>query len=296
MEPPISLQVHRSAHNASKLPSYRSVDLTLTATNLDNNARLLQSVALPLPSTILDTATTTSQTNIRKGHARNLSELVATSTPPLSAPLNPRPLTSPSTPTYIDASSQPAGVARHKPTRNVPALRSGNNSGKGPPPAMITQKLSLHEIDNPTKDWVVNQSLTTSSPIDDRKPLPAEPTAEPTKPITPLIPPIRGFRTSRKSSVENATSPRSPRLSMDQDDTLRALDGYTPQRTSRRDQEEQSSDDSDLFLKLAREEAAGTTRGPIRRVCRRIPHVRICLYNFPAHFITVAYMTMILIY
>lgn len=57
---------------------------------------------------------------------------------------------------------------------------------------------------------------------------------------------------------------------MDQDETL-TLDGYTRQRSSRREQEEQSSDDSDLFLKMAREETAGNIRGPIRRVCWRIP-------------------------
>ena len=62
----------------------------------------------------------------------------------------------------------------------------------------------------------------------------------------------------------NAISPRT--TSMDQDETLKALDGYNTQRVPRRESEEQSSDDSDLFLKLAREENAGTTRGPIRRV------------------------------
>jgi hypothetical protein len=52
---------------------------------------------------------------------------------------------------------------------------------------------------------------------------------------------------------------------MDQDDTLRALDGFNSQRPPHRE-EEQNSDDSDLFLKLAREEPTGTSRSGIRRV------------------------------
>jgi hypothetical protein len=136
---------------------------------------------------------------------------------------------------------------------------------------MITQQkipLQAIETENSTKDWVVNQSaITATSPNDERKPLPTEP--QESKPITPLIPPIRGFKTSRRSSGEiNVISPRA--TSMDQDETVRPLDGYNAQRSSRREQEEQSSDDSDLFLKLAREETAGNSRGPIRRVRRRI--------------------------
>lgn len=58
-----------------------------------------------------------------------------------------------------------------------------------------------------------------------------------------------------------------------QDETLRALEGFdrvNSQRSSNREQEEHNSDDSDLFLKLAREEASMNNpsgRGPIRRVC-----------------------------
>jgi hypothetical protein len=58
-----------------------------------------------------------------------------------------------------------------------------------------------------------------------------------------------------------------------QDETLRALEGLdrmNSQRPSNAEQDEQNSDDSDLFLKLAREEAPmnnSSGRGPIRRVC-----------------------------
>jgi len=60
---------------------------------------------------------------------------------------------------------------------------------------------------------------------------------------------------------------------MDQDDTLKALEGFNSQRLAARDrdeQTEQNSDDSDLFLKLAREEAAGAARVN-RRVCSTAP-------------------------
>jgi hypothetical protein len=60
---------------------------------------------------------------------------------------------------------------------------------------------------------------------------------------------------------------------MDQDDTLKALEGFNSQRLTTRDRDEpneQNSDDSDLFLKLAREEAAGTARAVNRRVCTHL--------------------------
>jgi hypothetical protein len=70
----------------------------------------------------------------------------------------------------------------------------------------------------------------------------------------------------------NATSPRIPSMDADgQDETLRPVDGFDRtmgQRALNGEQEEQNSDDSDLFLKLAREEAANnlSSRGLIRRV------------------------------
>lgn len=56
---------------------------------------------------------------------------------------------------------------------------------------------------------------------------------------------------------------------MDQDDTLKSLEGFNARLAGRdRDEHtEQNSDDSDLFLKLAREESAATVRAANRRVC-----------------------------
>ena len=60
---------------------------------------------------------------------------------------------------------------------------------------------------------------------------------------------------------------------MDQDDTLKALEGFHVQRFVAQDRDEpaeQNSDDSDLFLRLAREESAATARTVNRRVCQHI--------------------------
>lgn len=275
MEPPISLHSHRLDNNSSKLPSWRISDLSAkslldSASSNEDNARPKPVHQQHWPS---ETATTISipptsppENNIKREHVRNHSESV-TNTPPRPS-LQPRPVTSPGgLAIQFNSSSQLPPVAKQK-ARNVPASHSGNNGylGKGPPPAMITQQkvpLQVIETENSTKDWVVNQSvITATSPNEERKPLPAEP--QESKPITPLIPPIRGFKTSRRSSGDiNVTSPRA--TSMDQDETVRPLDGYNAQRLSHREQEEQSSDDSDLFLKLARDETVGNSRGPIRR-------------------------------
>lgn len=283
MEPPISLHSHRIDHNSSKLPSWRISDLSAksllsSASSNEDNARPKlvhhhQHWPSQTATPISIPPTSPPEKNVKKEHIRNHSESVANT--PRRPSLQPRPVTSPGgLAIQFDSPSQLPSVAKQK-ARNVPAspaAHSGNGYlGKGPPPAMITQQkipLQAIETENSTKDWVVNQSaITATSPNDERKPLPAEP--QESKPITPLIPPIRGFKTSRRSSGEiNVISPRA--ISMDQDETVRPLDGYNAQRSTRREQEEQSSDDSDLFLKLAREETAGNSRGPIRRVRRHI--------------------------
>lgn len=287
MDPPMSLHSHRLDNNSSKLPSFRSADLSakslLNSANQDNarpklvkQQHWLSQQNATTPSTVPDIPI---ENNEKREHVRTQSVSVAST--PSRPSLQPRPLTSPGgLAIQPNIPSQVPSIARQK-ARNLPASHSGNNGylGKGPPPAMITQKIYLQatETENSTKDWVVNQSaITATSPDDERKPLLSEPQEPEPKPVTPLIPPIRGFKTSRKSSVEiNATSPRV--TSMDQDETIRPLDGYSTQRLSRREQEEQSSDDSDLFLKLAREETLENGRGPIRRVCSRIPmHCFFC--------------------
>jgi hypothetical protein len=136
---------------------------------------------------------------------------------------------------------------------------------------MITQKVSLQALDTEksTKDWVANQSALTSPSATGESKTSSSVSAISSQPTTPLIPPIRGFRTSRRSTELAA----SRRVSMDQDDTLKALEGYNAQRFAARDRDdptEQNSDDSDLFLKLAREESAATARAANRRVCRHL--------------------------
>ena len=288
MERPISLHSHRLNHNSSKLPSWRISDLaakSLLASTSSNEED--DDASKPLhhhhhhhhrPSR---TATAISilptSPDVKREHIRNRSESVANS--PFRPSLPPRPVTSSGAGAgasaglaiQFDNASQLPSIAKQK-ARNAPALpasHSGNGYlGKGPPPAMLTQRVSLQaiETENSTKDWVVNQFAIAADSKDDAKPLPAEP--QESQSITPLIPPIRAFKTTRRSSWEvNVTSPR--RTSMDQDDTVPPLDGYDAQRLSRREREEQSSEDSDLFLKLAREETAGASRGPIRRVRRR---------------------------
>jgi hypothetical protein len=149
---------------------------------------------------------------------------------------------------------------------------------------MITQKVSLQALDteNSTKDWVADQSALTSPSAtgesNSNKTSSAAASALSSQPTTPLIPPIRGFRTSRRS-----TEAASRRVSMDQDDTLKAFEGFSAQRFLARDrdeQPEQNSDDSDLFLKLAREESAATARTVNRRV-RTVQSVNLKRYAPP---------------
>lgn len=262
MSVPISLHIFRMEENASKMP-FRRGDLISGTTHWPSaTVEVVTAQPSSVPSTTIDI-----DNNVKKEHTRHHSESAADipPTPPRPSLLGPRPVTSGG----LLVRNQSDANSSHLPSVNLAKARKlpARNLGKGPPPSMS----SFHAIDieKSTKKWVVNQTaLSTSSPLDEEKPLPAVP-QESKSPVTPLIPPIRGFKTSRKSAEMNATSPH--RTSMDQDDTLRALDGFNSQRPSHRDQEEQSSDDSDLFLKLAREEATGKSRsGFIRRVRARI--------------------------
>ena len=146
------------------------------------------------------------------------------------------------------------------------------DSWSGPPPAMITRGHS------DTSDWVAEQSVVPSSisipTAGLEKPMLDSAQQQSRPPITPTIPPIRAFRSSRRSADMNATPVRRSSTGQDsQDETLRALEGFdrvSSQRPARLEQEEQNSDDdSDLFLKLAREESTmniSSNRDPIRRV------------------------------
>jgi hypothetical protein len=249
MEPPISLHIHRLQNSRSRFPTFRKTDLASTSSNNPNEGEgegegnSLADLS-PQPEHL---------------HTRNHSESAATASSPSRPPLSlhPRSLTSLGT----HALENPIPTQK---ARNVPASHS---RGTGPPPAMITQKISLQHIDtkSSTKVWVNNQStLTPPTSAGETNISPAHlPSQSQSQPPTPLIPPIRAFRSSRRSAEMGETSTR--RVSMDQDDTLRALDGFNSQRPLHRE-EEQNSDDSDLFLKLAREEPTGTSRSGIRRV------------------------------
>ncbi|KAH8595696.1 hypothetical protein B0O99DRAFT_686681 [Bisporella sp. PMI_857] len=294
MEPPISLHSHRLTNSSSKLPTFRHADL---AKSPDAGAQQ-QGLGLGLPSLwpSFSTANTTFQptsnpyenVNHQTGHHRSDSDSSANiSAPPKPASTQERSLvtslasTSPADPLEpqqhqhqhqqqpqinSEDGASTTTSQNHPPftRRNTRKIPGNGYLGKGPPPAMLTQKSLLQsvETEDPTKDWVVNQStLTATSPIDQRKSVPQSPHSQPVTPSTPLIPPIRGFKSSRKS----VDVPRS--AAMEQDETLKVLDGFNSRRPSyiNREQEEQSSDDSDLFLKLAREEAGNTRAGPIRR-------------------------------
>lgn len=234
-----------------------------------------------LPSSSFPNDSSPRLSNPDRSHARTRTRSGGPQSPPSS-----------STTTTTSTSSPPSALARaHKPPRNhpVPASHSRNDVlGSGPPPAMITQKVSLQALDteNSTKDWVADQSALTSpsatgestSNSNSNKTSSAAASALSSQPTTPLIPPIRGFRTSRRS-----TEAASRRVSMDQDDTLKAFEGFSAQRFLARDrdeQPEQNSDDSDLFLKLAREESAATARTVNRRV-RTVQSVNLKRYAPP---------------
>jgi hypothetical protein len=217
------------------------------------------------------------------GHVRHFSDS-ATAAPSRSSLPAGRPLTFSGFATLSRgdssfASSQPAAsTATATARKRVPASHSRNglrDSWKGPPPAMLTQGHG----DN-TSDWVAEQSTIpppTSFPTTIEEPTTDEAHLQQARAVNnPVIPPIRAFRSTRRSAEMNATHMRPPSMDGDnQEETnLRPPDGVDSvdsQRSSNREQEEQNSDDSDLFLKLAREDASMNTTsggGPTRQVCR----------------------------
>ena len=288
MQPPVSLHSHRLDNNASKLPSFRHADLNLNANQSDAPGSGAGSGTGPLPGLALlwpSETTPYSPSDLeqkivdcnviyKKDHARNYSESavqVSLKKDESSVQAKQRPVTSTgpvesriiasNTP---DASTTTQAILTKEKAKKDPARDS---RGRYPPLAMLNGSQKYFqastiktENNNPTEDWVAEQSVLTTSPLDDRKSQPLE--SPLSQPVTPSIPPIRGFKSSRKS-----VDALSPRAAMDQDDTVRGLDGYNSRRPLNREQEEQSSDDSDLFLKLAREESAANSRsGIVRRV------------------------------
>ncbi|RDW83410.1 hypothetical protein BP5796_04901 [Coleophoma crateriformis] len=109
-----------------------------------------------------------------------------------------------------------------------------------------------------TRNWVEEQSIAIPSAHASHPP-PSAPrrvvslTIDDKKVSSPKISPIRQFKPSRNSTGSTRMAPS--RRESDEDTTIRALDGFDPDRTPR-DLDEQNSDDSDLFLNMAREEEA----------------------------------------
>ena len=270
-----SLHNHRLNHNPSKLPSYRVSDL-LSGPQLQAPVLAEHEPATSAFEPAHNHPNERTQVSVQhqNQHTRNQSDSATTSPSRSTLPLA-RPLSFPGVPSFA-TSTPPSIQLPTKARKGVPASHSRNglrDSWKGPPPAMLTQRHS----DN-TSDWVAEQSTIPppiSIPTSVETPT-KDPAHQPSRPpLTPVIPPIRAFRATRRSTELNTNSVRRSSMDQDnpQDDTLRAREGFeraNSQRSSNREQEEQNSDDSDLFLKLAREEASVNNpsgRGPVRRVC-----------------------------
>jgi len=289
MLPPVSLHSHRLDNNASKLPTFRHADLNLTTANKSAVPAAAQAgLTMLWPSSETAPSAPCSpsdpeQNEIvqkkhvinKKVHVRTYSEtavqqhLLKNEESP--APEKPRPVTSSGPVESVTGSDNTPGSSTTHPILTRAKARKDparDSRGRHPPLAMLngpqkyfqTVTVLTENKNNPTEDWVANQSVLTTSPLDDRKPQPLQ--SPSSQPVTPSIPPIRSFKSSRRS-----IDAPSPRTAMDHDDTVRGLDGFNSRHPLNREQEEQSSDDSDLFLKLAREESAGSNRsGVIRRV------------------------------
>jgi len=157
---------------------------------------------------------------------------------------------------FETAAAVEAEVASQKATRNVLAASPAN-----------ARMLAL--ANTKTSQWISEQSNleTVKSPSATSPSQPRLPrSVADSNPSRPLILPIRGFKPSKRMSQD--------------DNTLSALQGLHSQRSS---QDEQNSDDSDLFLKVAKEEESrqnnnGFSRSDNRRVRTfHISQFLICL-------------------
>ncbi|KAH6682047.1 hypothetical protein B0J14DRAFT_469896 [Halenospora varia] len=141
---------------------------------------------------------------------------------------------------------------------------------------MITQgSYKIDTTSTSTSTWVASQAqqtITIPSPSQHSQtlPSPAQPTSARSTDTTgsrPLIKPIRGFKPSNRKSTEMALR----RTSTNDDNTLRALEGYEPKRriSDPIDPDEPNSDESDMFLRAAREEMPRqASNGPVETISR----------------------------
>ncbi|CAG8959150.1 hypothetical protein HYFRA_00013013 [Hymenoscyphus fraxineus] len=166
-------------------------------------------------------------------------------------------------PAFASASQVLPGSTTSKAKPSTKQARSSHrrNNGleRGPPPAMLTQGSYKLEIDttSTTDDWVQSQQITPSpNPLTSKSqppPSPAQPTSArsfDSAGSRPLIKPIRGFKPSSRKSSEMALR----RSSQDAEGALRALEGYRLPRRISDPSDTLASDDSDMFLRAAREQ------------------------------------------
>jgi hypothetical protein len=314
-------------YTASKLPTYRSTDLSVSASpsqlQLQSKhahalahahvhahlpAPTVDGLALAFPTTSTTTTTTTTTTNTSsniapsikpksKDHVRNHSASSIATPKKVESPK--RRLTLPSdkvaSPGSLSAplvlnSSTVASASTSTPApaqkaRNFPVAhrRNGLENSYYPPRSFITQRSMK---DSSTTDWVAQQSIIGTQPATSQR-TPTSATSQPSASVLdptarPLIKPIRGFKPSSRKSADMA----SRRISVDTDNTLRALEGYnnSGHASNQPDQDEHNSDDSDLFLRAAREEELarqssnsngdGLARSDSRKVSVSILHAK----------------------
>jgi len=287
MEPPElppSLHAHRLDHNSSKLPTYRHVDLRQGLVHARmGDLEQQNSIQTPAVESKLSP-----REHARTQSANNIA-VVTSDAKHLPSPRLERAQTFNCTSDFAASMSNfdpdhttAIATATKPPKARIPASHSRNGLAQEfwddgrPPPAMITQRSFKPETQ--TKDWIAAQSIAippTTSNHDQTPPSPAQPKSSRSSTDSsqprPLIKPIRGFKPSTRRSVEMASS----RMSSDPDSTLRALEGFESRSPSNQpEQEETNSDESDLFLRAAREEEmaqqANTVDGQGRTDKRRV--------------------------
>ena len=259
------------AGNAAKTTSThnRTNSANLAATPNPNRPRLLpRSISFPLPSASSSPSSPAAAVNIdldARNHDRVLSsphEHHVNATPHQQVP--------------TVTKQQKARVFR----RHNNGIEKGHPSR--PPPAMITQGSYKLEIDTTsTTDWVASQQIAPS-PLSSRSqppPSPAQPTSArsfDSSGSRPLIKPIRAFKPSSRKSTDMAFR----RISGDADNTLRALEGYDRPARRSNSSEQDTSDDSDLFLRAAREEELlrHASNGPVESLSKRVSYfLSLCI-------------------
>lgn len=190
-------------------------------------------------------------------------------------PSQPNSLTRAST---VGAKPQKARIpASHSRNDLLEESRKEGRNTRRPPAAMITQgSYKIDTTSTSTSTWVASQAqqtITIPSPSQHSQtlPSPAQPTSARSTDTTgsrPLIKPIRGFKPSNRKSTEMALR----RTSTNDDNTLRALEGYEPKRriSDPIDPDEPNSDESDMFLRAAREEEMPrqASNGPVETISR----------------------------